>query len=364
MAILVIAVLTATVGASFMLSGNEVIAATTQRGQQRAFTIAQSALEQFIVRRQQTGFCPICMANNPVRPTLPESTQIAFPGGFAWVVARPIRATTETVTGLFLITSRGVDTTTPIGGGSRLSRAERTVAQYATWNPLSMNVVSSWTSLSGVNKAGISGDIVGHDNCPSGSGGGASSLPGVTVPTGTYSGSTGGVVGATPPIDSVQSLDALRNNVGIDWRAIQNGAVTADYTVNNSSQWPTAALFALNPNTWFVIRVRYQDANPPLTFFPGRGIIIADSNFVMNGNEDWKGILLVGGKLDSNGNNANYGATLSGLNLLLNNNPIPQSTQNGAKSFFYHSCNVRDAASRLSSYMVVQNAWMDNIAGW
>ena len=69
---------------------------------------------------------------------------------------------------------------------------------------------------------------------------------------------------------------------------------------------------------WPVIRVHTNGYSLPNR---GRGIIIADSDFTINGSNMWDGIILVGGQLTSNGNNVTAGATLSGLNFLIGGTP-------------------------------------------
>jgi hypothetical protein len=89
----------------------------------------------------------------------------------------------------------------------------------------------------------------------------------------------------------------------------------------------------------------------------------------------WSGILLVGGKLTSDGNNTTWGATLSGLNYLLGgtpqtstlNNPNldgDDSEANGQKTYVYDSCSVAKASSRMRKYIAIPNSWMDNLASW
>jgi hypothetical protein len=79
--------------------------------------------------------------------------------------------------------------------------------------------------------------------------------------------------------------------------------------------------------------------------------------------------------MTSNGNNTMLGATMSGLNILLDSTQtaLANSTfgvnlahlpanalAKGTKTFQYDSCQVARAASGLASYSVYPNAWMDN----
>ena len=102
-------------------------------------------------------------------------------------------------------------------------------------------------------------------------------------------------------------------------------------------------------------------------------MIIADSDFVINGSNMWDGIIMVGGQLTSNGNNTIAGATLSGLNLpdrradaelQQQEQRYDDSVANGQKTYVYNSCNVSKAAQRLRRYVAMPNSWMDNLASW
>lgn len=103
----------------------------------------------------------------------------------------------------------------------------------------------------------------------------------------------------------------------------------------------------------------------------GRGIIIADSHFTISGSNMWDGIILVGGKLTSNGNNTTFGTTMSGLNLLLPNaQPLGQgtiiddATANGNKDYVYNSCYVSRATQPLRRFMAIADTWIDDVPAW
>jgi DNA gyrase inhibitor GyrI len=79
--------------------------------------------------------------------------------------------------------------------------------------------------------------------------------------------------------------------------------------------------------------------------------------------------------MTSNGDNTMLGATMSGLNAMLDDtqladaqalssstltNDPEKAYAKGTKTFQYDSCEVAKAASGLASYSVYPNAWMDN----
>ena len=356
MAILVIAVITAALAAAFMATNAEIASNQAVKGTDRAYAIAENGLEQFIVRRSQSGWCQYC-GSPPT--TAAESTKVASNGGYAWVVSRRIHPSSGTSDpAYYFITSTGVDTTTKMSAGGRTIYATRAVGMYAKWNVNTIKVLAGWTSLSGIQKNGTAGVISGVDQC-----GADTSLAGVTVPSGGWSSAGGFAPTGNPPIDSNQTTTQLASQVHIDWAGIMNGSITPDVEIPPGS-FPSASAFN-DTSYWPIIRVHTNNYSLPNA---GRGIIIADSNFVINGSNMWDGILLVGGSLTSNGNNTTAGATISGLNVLTGGSAgegvvtVDTSVANGQKSYVYNSCKVSRATKGLQSYIVFPNTWVDNVA--
>jgi hypothetical protein len=238
--------------------------------------------------------------------------------------------------------------------------AERTVGVYAQWNMVTMNVLAAWLSLSGLNKNGT-GVISGIDQC-----GVMPDVAGVEVPKGDLH-VQGGSFNPTgnPPVDTSNVFTTLKDKVKIDWDGIANhNAIAADYTIPDGT-FPSSSWFDSNPGAWPVIHIKTNNFSLPNR---GRGTIIADSNFTISGSNMWDGIVLVGGKLTSNGNNTTAGATLSGLNFLLGGTPssstVDDSDANGQKTYVYDSCKVSKASSGMRRYTALTNTWMDNVASW
>ncbi len=356
MAVLVIAVITAALAAAFMTTTAEIATNQAQKGTTRAFAIAQNGLEQFLVRRSEAGWCQYC--GSPPATTA-ESTKVASNGGYAWVVSRRIHPSSGTSDpAYYFITSTGFDTTTKLSGAGGAMYATRTVGIYAKWNIHTVNVLSGWTSLSGIHKNGTAGVISGVDQC-----GEDTTLAGVTVPSGGWSSNGSFSPTGNPPVDSNQTQSELAAQTQIDWQAVMNGGMQADVEIPPGS-FPSNAQFN-DTSYWPVIRIHTNGYSLPRA---GRGIIIADSDFVINGSNMWDGILLVGGALTSNGNNTTAGATISGLNVLLGGVAgagvvtVDTSMAQGQKSYEYNSCNVERASKGLQSYVAFPNAWMDNVA--
>lgn len=372
LAILVIAALTATLAAAFSSVTAEIATNSAQRSESRAFAMAESGLEEYLARRTyhctaRSGYAPTC-GSPPL--VVVESVTVSLEGGYAVVVARRIRrAVGTTVPATYLVRSRGVDTIAPFNGATRTIFGERIVAQYVIWNSKSIQVLSGWTSLSGLDKNGNSGSLTGVDNCPAGSGGGAPPVAGVSVPD--VPGYTGfNRTSGSPGISTLGSQATANAAVKIDWNGIVNGgAVTADYTFSVGSAVPGGLVSAwADPTQYPVVHVT---GNGTFTINDGQGLLIIDGAATMNGNTTWNGIIMAGGNMSSNGNNTVNGAIMTGMNMKLKpaellaagfgtTYPTGGDTGNGTKNMSYNSCEVSKAASRFGTFKVIPNAWMDN----
>jgi hypothetical protein len=386
MAILVIAFMTVTIAAAYAATSSEMSTNSAQRSESRAYMIAQAGLENFMARRNEPGFCPtIPRAGQTAAPcgvppqVTTESLTIKLPGGYAEIVARRVRVGTLTRPAIYLMRSRGVDTSSKgITGSSLGAYAERTVAQLVYWNVNQVQVISGWTSANGLDKTGSSGTISGVDNntgitpgCPPQH----NTVAGIAVPTGDYSANGNFQPTGSPPIQYLGDQAATNASIKIDWNGIVNGdRIQPDYTFNSGAEATAAWPDMSNPNSYPVIRVN-GDLTLDATSLGGHGTLIVMGNLTINGNNLWKGIIMVGGTMVSNGNNTMLGATMSGLNELLtppqlidaqalSSTTLDQHPANalakGTKTFQYDSCEVNKAAAGLATYSVYPNAWMDN----
>jgi hypothetical protein len=357
MIILIIGVLTAAMAASFAGVAAEYSTNAAQRGQNRAYNLAETGLSQFLVLRNQSNWCLHCA--DPVTADS-EWTRVPLTNGYADVVAVKVRPIVGTANALYFIRSRGVDTSVKLSGAGGVQYAEHTVGVYASWNTATIDVKAAWVSLSGLTKNGT-GVISGVDQC-----GEQADVAGVMVDKGDLhiQGNSFNPAG-TPPVDTSNTFTQLKSKINIDWTAIVNAnAVVPDITIPGQA-FPPASAFDNDPDYWPVIRIHTDGYSLPNR---GRGMIIADSDFAISGSNMWDGIILVGGQLTSNGNNTTAGATLSGLNYLIGGTPsqsnVDDSDANGQKTYVYNSCNVSKATSRLRRYVVMPNTWMDNLASW
>ena len=358
MAILMSAVMAAALAASFVATSGEFTTNAAARGQNRAYNLAETGLQQFMVRRNETGWCTNCVPDPAVADS--EWTRVTLPGGYADVVAVRVRPIVGTSNAMYFIRSKGTDTSKQaLNAAGANVRAEHTVGVYATWNTATINVSAAWVSLSGLNKNGT-GLISGVDQC-----GAKPAVAGVMVTKGDLHIQGGSFdPEGSPPVDTSSTFTQLKSKINIDWAGILAGSIVADYTIPGNS-FPSAAMFDADPNFWPVIRVKTNGYSLPNR---GRGMIIADGDFEISGSNMWDGIVLIGGQLTSNGNNTTSGATLSGLNFLVGGTPstssVDDSDANGQKTYVYNSCNVDQAASKLKRYAALPNTWMDNLASW
>ena len=148
MAILVIGFMTAGVLAAFARTSAEVQIVDDQTVETRAFANAERGLGQFLA----TGSVP----------TSPTTATYAFGGpDTAYVTAVQMRAAASpTDTAIWLVSSTG-----RVGARGSDPAGTRTVAQLAYMSSVTMEVYSSWTSLSGLDKNGNSGVLSGVDAC-------------------------------------------------------------------------------------------------------------------------------------------------------------------------------------------------------
>jgi Tfp pilus assembly protein PilX len=342
MVILAIVVVSVLLAAAFAAASTEARVSANQGANVDAFALAESGLELFIAKRDSLGF-----TSTP--PAASESARVTLSGGYADVVLTQVRK--DTVSGRYgyAIRAHGVSTAAMLSG---TAQAERTVAEYGIWQPLTMNVLSAWTTLTGLSKSGTSGSLNGTDAC-----GVMPTVPGVaTVTNPGYTGPTGPVTG-NPPVDNLGTQGQADSSTGIDWNDIVNNNAAQPSITIPSGTWPSFA----NPNYWPVIMMT-GDASLPGS---GQGLLIVTGNLTLSGSTSWNGVILVGGTLTSNGNNTVDGAVVTGLNEQLGQSVPQNSLGNGNKTFQYNSCNVAKAIAASGGQLVgYSNAWVDNWNGY
>lgn len=348
-AVLVIALLTIMLAGGFSLVSAERRSVADQKSQVSAFRIAEQGLELYLVRRDSL------MKGSATYTRVPgasESIRINMTGGYADVSLTRLRPPTGSQSGLYVLRAKGTETKGAYVGSPQ---GVRTVAQYVLWEPAPMQVLAGWTALSGLQLNGNAGTLGGIDMC-----GDSGSVAGVVVPVNPgYIGKS--IAVGNPPVDTIPAPDS----VDIDWNGIVNGNVIEPTIVIPPGSFPPWSTFAADSNYYPIIRVNQSSWSLPNS---GRGMIIATGDVTIQGSLTWHGVLLVGGKITSNGNNGGgsagtdsvmAGATISGLNTKLGM-VVDTSTANGNKKYQYDSCEVSKATTTMGALVTLRNTWVDN----
>jgi hypothetical protein len=360
MAILVIGIMTAGVIAAFTRVGAEAQTVSNQQAQTAAFAVADAGLSDWMV----AGRLPADRATG--------TRTFLYGNDSAVVVARRIRPQSAGGS-LVLVSSTGF-----VRAGAARPPARRTVAQFATQHPMEMEVLSSWTSLSGISKQGIAGGFFGEDASGTLCGDGRT-LAGVSVPNGGTDEGTHNVAVGEPDVQYMGTKAEMSGVIGqqIDWVGITN-PVSPTITATSGSA-------VCRPNTYGFIAAYGPCVNEMPTNFTdwptvvvngsitlqssGRGVLIVTGDLIMLGNMDWDGVILVGGKIVDNGQGNIRGSVISGLNQLkgdtVEESNVATSEANGTKRYQFDSCAVQNALAGATSGMrPIQNAWSDNWSMW
>lgn len=338
--LLALFLLTGAMAAGFAIVRGETSANDATLQQDVAAALAETGLQQGLNNRAGLGLSALPGAT-------PDSARLNLNGGYVDIVTTRLRAPVGDVTpGLYFVRTRGVRTATGVSG---VGNAVATASTFASHKTITLTVQSAMTGINGINKAGSSGLISGHDVC-----GAKPSIPGVAVPT--VPGITGSgqwrnsIEGSTKISEIGGTQEEAADAVPIDWDAIVNGgAITPQFDVPaNGTGFPNDAWFAANPSAWPTIIVR-NGPNPSTEFtLPnfGRGLLIVFGDLRLNGNTaGWSGLVLVGGRLASNGSNEVQGGTITGLNVKLGyavaDNDVNELQ--GTKQYKYNSCHISSA---------------------
>lgn len=349
---LVILLLVAIVGAFTRASG-EFRTANDQASQVDALALAQSGLDQYLA------------AQTSLPSTLPDSQVFTMTGGRAVVTLRAARLSAGD--SVFVLISRGENTSTN-RYAANTATATRTVAQLLVRSSGSLDVPAGFTALSGFKKNGNSGSLSGVDHCTDGDAP-LASIPGMAVPTESatdmdpeYDGHTNPINGNpdnTPvTLGTPGPTGTAQDAIPIDWEGITDlTAITPDYLRSSAGVWsPGAPPTSGSAYPIVMIQGDYSGKFPG----NGQGILIVTGDLTLNGNTEHNGIVLVGGNLTGNGNNTVYGATFTGLNVMLGQTVATNDVGNGTKTYQYDSCEISKALQPFAGWQRMGNATVDN----
>ena len=336
--------LTAMAVGGWLMTGSDYKASRAQRTSVQALFVANSGLEQFLATHQ-----------GPV-PTSPVT--FSYADGTAEISADTLQKVNP-LQSVWRIRSVGTHTL-PDGGTAR-----RTVQTIAVLNGQTFKFPSSFSSATGITKNGNAGTITGYDqatstDCPQG---GSEDTNGVATPPSPYDYQQSGGGGSLVPEgvkDTAQfaSQTELLEATGVDWEAMVAGELLQfDYTIPPDS-WPDYS--SIPSDEWPVI---YVD-NPGSEFTvsngnDGRGTLIVRGDLKMDGDFDWKGPIMVGGAITTDGFQTVEGGITSGFNLLLGESVAQSSIGNGSKSIKFHSCNNHDAMKHTATFVHDPHTWSE-----
>lgn len=364
MVIIVLLVLGASLAGGIWLARGELAVDDAAKWNAVAQVYAETGLQRIVNDRTALGLTG--------QPGASDSTRVAFSGGYYDVTTTRLRpALNSTVPALYYMRSHAVVTRSNVAG---VLNAEYTVTQLATWSVGRMLVQSALTSLNGTNKSGASGMISGIDQCAVGSGGKGDTLPAVAVPV-TASDGGPGYDGSTAPLQGKPLISYTGSTPmtaaaasPIDWANVSTGVAIPPTFISDwqGNGFPSQAWFTANPTVYPVILIKNGPPNGGYEFTLGsfgRGLLIVQDDIILNGNSaGWDGILLVGGRIRTNGSNRVMGSAVSGLNTKLGVTPLTNdvSDLNGTKAFLYNSCNISSAVSAIGALRVYKNTWANN----
>lgn len=369
--IVVLLVLTASFAGGVALMRGERVIDDTGIATIRAQAAADAGLQRLIADRAGLG-----LPARPADPTGSDSLRVDnADGSYTDFITTRLRPASSTTVALYQVRVRAVVTQSTIADAPA---AEYTVSQLAAWKQDTMSVRAALVSASGMIKSGNSGTISGVDHCAVTDGGTGHTLPAVSVPvTGAtggagYAGQTGALEGS-PAISYVGANQVeAANALPIRWSGIYEGtSITPTFISDrNGNGFPSADWFAAHPNTFPIILVQngpgYGGSGGSVFSLDlaGHGLLIVQNDLLLNGSPaGWRGVVMVGGRIQSNGANSVEGATISGLNAQTGGAPEPSDINdlNGNKQFLYNSCLVRQAMSGVGRLRVYAATW-SNIA--
>jgi type II secretory pathway pseudopilin PulG len=340
MTILVVAMLTVMLSAAFArVSADRRIADGTE-ATVSALAVAQAGMQTYLSVQDS-------------EPPNSDSVRVNVTGGYAWVTPHVIQQPADpTLPKTYVVQSSGY-VIAPSVGPEPL--AERTVAQFAQWQPGSISQLGAYTAVGshpGLDDHG-GGDplwVHGSDDC-----GEKPAIPGIR----TFS--SGGLWSTNPNGASRNNLvTGTRSEVaaetGIDWDAIVNdGALQPDYT----SLVPNDTTF----KTYFIDAGEVDAEN-----FKGTGMLVITGELDTGNSSShnyfvWDGIVLLGGALDADAKDSTVinGLLITGLNTLTGESAPTTSFDADLVRVRYNSCNVRRAVERWKGFRPLPGSWVD---GW
>lgn len=350
MMLLLTLLLSISLGAGFLLAGSEHAVGADHDSELKAYAVAQEGIERYLTD----------VSSLPA--TLPDTRTISVPGGTATVTLRAVRTAGANNTAIYAITSVGQATTRGLRRSARDAVPERSISHFVVIQPAAMDLDAAFTSLSGMQKNGVSGTVSGVNECATGT----PVVAGVAVPNTQFNQSGGnsnwidGNPDNTPSyIGTGGTGGTAKDVVDIDWASILNGTLAPDFVVNRlvspaTGSIPSSAQFA----NWPVLMIKGNLNNGDN--FDGKGVLIVTGNADFS-NITWRGVVLIGGEADLSGSATKvHGAVVSGLNIKLGQSVNSAAVGNGNFLVRYNACDIASALMKFGGWRRLQNTWADN----
>lgn len=280
-----------------------------------------------------------------VRPPDGDSLRVNVTGGYADIVSHLVQVPVDSFQPhMYIVRSRGT-VIDPTQGQE--PQAVRTVAQFARWFQGGIRAVAALTSINPTwytPQPDTDVMIDGYDGCTAGAtmgfrGASDSQIPG--SPTGV------------PAWKRQDHWSVVAAETGIDWDAIEDGELEADYTsvVNGDTTFATYIVDGYSVN---------------LTNVTGTGLLIIMNKLNIYGTRfEWDGVILVGDDFDPEADTTIVrGLVVTGLDKTVGQSTAENEFDVADKNIYvyYNSCNVARALARFRGFDPIRNAWVDNWA--
>lgn len=286
--------MTALATAGFLVSAFERRISEAHATSVNAFQAARAGLETFLGEEGE-----------------PEGTTrtFSFPDGSAVVTGTRL-LTVDSGRVLLLVASDGS------AGPSARRGARRYVRLVALLRDRYLRPPAALASAVGITVPGTPDEISGFDaaapgECPAAP---APATAGIAVPTGGYEnpGASTAAVGS-PDIQEAGSAIELFAGTGLDWPALAPLLASEAEVTVMENEWPDFSL--VGPGRWPLIAIPAKE----LSLGPahsGNGTIVALGDLTLESGFEWRGVILVGGRLSLEGPVVLEGTAAGGLNAL------------------------------------------------
>jgi hypothetical protein len=339
MALLVLVGLSALAGGGLVLARTEAAAARTHASGVRAFLAAQAAVATFLAE---------------TRGPLPDSLEARY--AFAPRITADLRATRLLAPGPFRRLYRLSATGTVVAGRDG---AERSLGTLALLDGAPLHVPAALTALGGVEVEGGGVRLEGHGDPPPDSacaGAGAAAVAGAAFPAGGYEQPDGGPLAASGVPDTLSvERDGTPLPLRDDWETLAAGRAAYDASLP-ADPWPTLPEVA--DGTWGAVLVTLPSYRVDAAR-SGHGALVATGDLVLGEGFRWEGLLLVGGKLSTEGAATVRGAVVTGLAGAADGGPAVAHLGPGEVDLRYDACAVARSGRFAGTLLVVPGSWSE-----